>query len=127
MRVGEGLFALLALAWAGFYVFALLTCVLGAIVSVRSKSQRTRAALWTAKIGIVVPATLFFTFNIFVWHFIAQFFIAHTDYANYTSLFEWLMPSRPSESLSIWVVGLGCPGAKTTDTCIAQLLAASTG
>ena len=127
MRVGEGLFALLVVAWAAFYLFALLTCLFGAITSVLSESQRTRAAIWTGKIGIVVPATLFFTFNIFVWHFIAQFFIDHTDYANYESLFEWLMPSRPSENLPIWAVGLGCPGAKTTDACIAQLLAASTG
>jgi len=119
MTIGEGMFVLIACAWTVFIFAAWATCLLGFIASFLSNSWRTKAAIWTGKIGIFVPASLFFVVSLLGWQLLTGF-VKNVPNVRYQSIF-------PSWSAAL-LDGVDCRGtAETVHECIDRLLTISAG
>ncbi len=66
MRVLEGLFLLVEAAWLLFFASAWATLLSGSWAAAISTSARTKAAVWTGKVAMFVPATLFALVNLLI-------------------------------------------------------------
>jgi hypothetical protein len=128
MLMGEGLFVLIAVAWAVFIASAWATALAGFTAALFTRSWRNRAAIWTGKIAIFVPASLFFVVNLVGFQLLAGQVVKLKDADSaYTSMF--------ADSRWLPVDGLDCrnaPADKTTNvttvrTCVEELLAISAG
>jgi hypothetical protein len=86
MRIAEGLFLCLAIAWPGFMVAGWATWLAGTYAAAASRDWRVKAAIWTGKVGLFFPGALFFLVNLVAWHLVAGFFNNRIGRSPYNSL-----------------------------------------
>ena len=120
MRIAEGLFLCLAIAWPVFMAAGWATWLAGTYASSASPDWRVKSAVWTGKIGLFVPGALFFLVNLVAWHLIAGFFNERVGRSPYNSLV-----SEASAFLGFELPG--CPRAEFVSECVDQLIASSAG
>jgi len=121
MLIGEGLFLEIAAAWSLFILAGWMTCVFGLYASYFAKEEKTKAAIWTGKIGLFIPAAFFFVVNVVAWYLVYQFLLlkivpevlySHSLLSG--TLFE------PLERIS-------CSNLALASDCVARLIQIGTG
>jgi len=116
LRVAEGVFLLLEITWLLFIVAAWATCVSGFFASIAATSSaRIRAAVWTGKVAMFVPATIFVIVNLLLGSvLVALVKKMFPDVKWYESLFGYF---------GGWTqANLGCGTADSLYTCMDHLL-----
>ena len=88
LRIGEGLFLLLQMSWTLLVLAAWAACAFGWWTLVKGAPGKIRAAIWTGKMALFIPATLFMLVTLLMWSaFLVVFKKTFSDIAGYESVY----------------------------------------